>query len=63
MKCLKKEKLENEKKKKSLQICCVITHYLFILTKFGEQIYQRVKITDIFGLQLLVFPQKVFRGF
>lgn len=29
-------------------------YYLFILTEFGEQINQRVKVSDIFGLELFV---------
>lgn len=29
-------------------------YYLFILTEFGKQINQRVKVSDIFGLEFFV---------
>lgn len=31
-------------------------YYLFILTEFGEQINQRVQVSDIFGLELFILP-------
>lgn len=37
--------------------------YLFVLTEFGEQIYQRVKVTNIFGLELFILPQEILWGF
>lgn len=37
-------------------------YYLFILTEFGEQINQRVQVSNIFGLELLVLPQEVLWG-
>lgn len=29
-------------------------YYLFIFTEFGKQINQRVKVSDIFGLELFI---------
>lgn len=31
-------------------------YYLFIFTEFGEQINQRVQVSDIFGLELFILP-------
>lgn len=37
--------------------------YLFVLTEFGQQIDQRIQISNIFGFELFILLQEVLWGF